>query len=555
MELSEKLIKILKKYDEKEFEKAWDIEQSRLLNSSKKEFEEKEKEYLECEIAFTQISDDFWKEIVLDLDYILTLIPDSCLNYIEYRYNTTNNVFHKGKYAFYLWRYKHKNNKKDQYQFFLEFYDSLFSYLLRYQLQENPDYTIMNFLVIILSQSARFMKDEDKICKIVKESSKIIVKFLNTHSGYEIFFEISGKLCNFFKKCLSSSDFDEFINAIGKEVERLKKSDKRGSHYPNFMEIYGILTEEDRNITKAKIAEYWERCATEITKTENNDKYLIAADYYKEAIKLYYQAGNEEKMDKLEKEMRKCLTLGFEHVKGFEIPVEVTRAELVSYFDVPKIIRLPLKDMIKDIWQKVERSLENARNCQEENFSFVDLLDYSEVSDEGLIVSKERHEYFISVPIIKIYMTSLLKNLLEILETDEFFSFIDKININIEKDIVKSGIEALFEQKYISAIHILVPQVEKILKELLKSKGKDVISIKDKRAETFRGPHLDSLIESAIRNKLINHIFAEIMKFFFLDIGENIRNKTAHGNMKTRDCNDLNTNFVFFIILNLLCQF
>ncbi|MHA1344484.1 MAG: DUF4209 domain-containing protein, partial [Promethearchaeota archaeon] len=160
-----------------------------------------------------------------------------------------------------------------------------------------------------------------------------------------------------------------------------------------------------------------------------------------------------------------------------------------------------------------------------------------------------------SVPIVKIYLALLLDYLFKyILEKDEFFSFVDKTNIDIEKDILKSGIKALFEQKYISAIHILVPQVEKILKELLRAKGKDVISIKDKRAETFRGPHLDTLIESASRNKLINHIFAEIMRFYFLDIGENIRNKTAHGNMKTSECNYLNTNFVFLIILNLLCQ-
>ncbi|MET6996851.1 DUF4209 domain-containing protein [Chitinophaga defluvii] len=116
-----------------------------------------------------------------------------------------------------------------------------------------------------------------------------------------------------------------------------------------------------------------------------------------------------------------------------------------------------------------------------------------------------------------------------ILTIHELMKFIDKSCI-IEKDrlpIFQKGFEAYFAGDYIVAIHLLIPQFEEAIRNLVEMNGGSVIIQKE---DAFNLKTFDHLL----KDEIITDIFGEDKSLYFKTLftdkrGWNIRNHVAHG--------------------------
>ena len=101
------------------------------------------------------------------------------------------------------------------------------------------------------------------------------------------------------------------------------------------------------------------------------------------------------------------------------------------------------------------------------------------------------------------------------------------------KEIIRAGLEAYFHQNHLVAIHLLTPQIEAAIRDLIEMAGGTVL-----RASRGGGLHLKTFDE-LLRDEQIKTVFGENTAFYlrvlFTDQrGWNVRNNVCHGIIPTR---------------------
>jgi len=132
---------------------------------------------------------------------------------------------------------------------------------------------------------------------------------------------------------------------------------------------------------------------------------------------------------------------------------------------------------------------------------------------------------------------------------NQFLSFSEIIN-NDRLDIIAYGFQAFQNKQFISAIHILVFQIEGILRDLLEKIGLMQFSyFGDKMRRKMPSNFFSELyqIEGFDKN-LLN--FIDIF-LFNIDCGENYRNKLAHGLLNIGDFTKEKTQLLILILIKL----
>ncbi len=194
------------------------------------------------------------------------------------------------------------------------------------------------------------------------------------------------------------------------------------------------------------------------------------------------------------------------------------------------------------------------------------------VSDEGDIVRKSQNSewhwfcqnYMWQQDfVLKVY----IYNIFHELETKELF---DAKNFKgvfhaqgfLHQDfqeIFGRAIDRFFEKDYISAIHILVPQFERIFLALTKAINTEIDDIASREEKGGRGEFYTqkrTLSEPFLSSPEVQSVwgknFCEQIKFvFFEPLGYRLRHKIAHGEMSASECNFTSCSLVlyFYIIV------
>lgn len=139
-------------------------------------------------------------------------------------------------------------------------------------------------------------------------------------------------------------------------------------------------------------------------------------------------------------------------------------------------------------------------------------------------------------------------------DVSEYFSNADLNEKNLK--IIIIGIQKYFEEDYVSAMHILVPQFESFLLNIAQKEGLNVIALDRKKdlatkKITLSDHHLDS---DEFKN-LFGVDFCQQIKFILFDpLGYKIRHKIAHGEITPGECNFQNTTLIFYLYLVLLTK-
>ena len=136
------------------------------------------------------------------------------------------------------------------------------------------------------------------------------------------------------------------------------------------------------------------------------------------------------------------------------------------------------------------------------------------------------------------------------LSTDAFVRVIRHVSF-IQDDqvaMIESGLERYFAGDYISAIHILVPQLEDVLRRTVGYLGGTTTYRSDTTTEKDLGQILDSPEMARLFGSdvvyLLKHTFTELL-------GLNLRNRVGHGLIRPEDCTSTNCALVIHSLLRL----
>lgn len=123
-----------------------------------------------------------------------------------------------------------------------------------------------------------------------------------------------------------------------------------------------------------------------------------------------------------------------------------------------------------------------------------------------------------------------------------------------QSEIISLGIKKYYEEDYVSALHILVPQFESFLLKVANHLGIDIVALDTSvdistRTKTLSERDFDS--EDFI--KIFGEDLCRQIKFvLFEPMGYRLRHKIAHGDITLKECNFQNTTLILYLYLTIL---
>lgn len=158
-------------------------------------------------------------------------------------------------------------------------------------------------------------------------------------------------------------------------------------------------------------------------------------------------------------------------------------------------------------------------------------------------------------------VTKLLNSIFSELITKK--QFIEKgiIDIVLAKGIFNTdhilklqiALERRFTDDYFSAVHILVPLVEKTFMTLSGLVGLDNISFNGKTTSTRNSNLSPDILMSKEYQVMWGEDFCHMLNFFLLDArAYRFRHKIAHGDITVPECNFTSFNILFFFIIKMI---
>lgn len=162
----------------------------------------------------------------------------------------------------------------------------------------------------------------------------------------------------------------------------------------------------------------------------------------------------------------------------------------------------------------------------------------------------------ITAPILNEYINQLKNK--ELLTVDKILNdmFCDSPIINDgQRPIVKRGLEAFFEEDYLVACHLLIPQIESAIRQICYINGGDILRPKNNPDEGNSYKSLEGLLDQQCVNSTLGDEFTRYLKVLLTDSNAgNYRNLTTHGLLKADAFNSMMANRIFhaFLLLSLI---
>jgi Domain of unknown function (DUF4209) len=160
---------------------------------------------------------------------------------------------------------------------------------------------------------------------------------------------------------------------------------------------------------------------------------------------------------------------------------------------------------------------------------------------------------------IAITVQGLIWPALETLNLEHRFREADFVSLAAQSPVVPEGRERLFgkalflgyDRDYVGALHILVPQIEHMVRTHLRLRGFRTSTLSDNGIETENG--LSTLIDIPDVTAIFGEDLAFELRALFCDsLGPNLRNEVAHGLLDDQACHSAPSIYAWWITLKLV---
>ncbi len=276
---------------------------------------------------------------------------------------------------------------------------------------------------------------------------------------------------------------------------------------------------------------------------EMNKKSIDSGNGFKE-YKFSYEFSEKQKED------LKKFMIGF--LKEKDKTVVLKRIGLSSFF-IPKVDQIELIAKNNMPISHIFATLNSISN-QGHNLRGGSLGGYSwfmsmyDINQENIMSMLSNLIYSL------IYKNQYGDNM-KISEINDYFSQSQLFN-DSQLKIVKVGLKKYYEEDYVSALHILVPQFESFLLSVVEKLGINIVA-------------LDTSMDMATRTKVLSERdfdsqdfinifgkdFCKQIKFILFEpMGYKLRHKIAHGEISANECNFQNATLILYLYLVVLAR-
>lgn len=278
---------------------------------------------------------------------------------------------------------------------------------------------------------------------------------------------------------------------------------------------------------------------------------LVAGAWLEELYHLYLQYGMKDEADKISNKIRESGRKAKDELKEIKIPIEISKNGLEKYInwltdgDLKTVLQ---KIAVNYIPKKAPISFLFTHKIMDAEGRPVATVGSQEEDIDGHIVLQISQNMQIS----SIFLRETLNTLIDKfkLTTEKIIDYLYESPIFDErrKEFLIEGIEAYLKGNYVVSLHILIPQIEAIIRNLSEKVGIPIL--KPSRTGGFFYRTLDELL----REKGIIKVLSEDMCLYFRVLltdprGWNLRNEVCHGISGPERFNQISADRIFHALL------
>ena len=491
--------------------------------------------------------------------------PEESIVYYKKRAETTNNPLLKARYSDFIWESK----KEIKYA----------RIAIRAYLDCCPIYygnEWMHKLVDSLNRAltiAAQISDEG----LIEECSSKHIEFCNAlvkANNYRYLIEIIDSILEREKQLKTLTDYDYLSSIIESAIEYYakNKTDSYGLQR-SFVELIEKIwvarkNDDKRKEARVRIAELFIEEAN-WKKVHYPSGFGVAASLYTRALKEYIDLGGfPDKVTELKIKIREANKISVEREftkisSKVQIPTEKIDKWLNNYKgqDIQNIFSFMCGDI--NLWASYskaeEATIEQAKKAILTTMASVQLmrgdLCISHITEEKEIkeyhtITNFRHSY-------KIIADVILSKLFQLIENEypdypqklcEYFGSGNIISEN-RLNIIKHGIRAFENKEYLASIHILIFQIEGILRDLLGRLGVPTFTYRNNEMSERA---LSDILSALYQVPGIEKDFLKLIEILLNERkGDNLRNEVAHGLLHEKEFNKEVAQLLLLILIKL----
>lgn len=304
-----------------------------------------------------------------------------------------------------------------------------------------------------------------------------------------------------------------------------------------------------------------------ISRAEQNPSPLLKTFFYQSAI--VHMSKSNMKDDTLKGKLTRLLDennkasepLFTKHETSVQIKKEDIRKAVLEILkdenESDKIVKLMSKFLIPE-YSRVEKEV---KEISKDSISPIfPMTRQSGTHISGAISGDARVKYdtLSHFALCLQFNTIILRESIEMgkINIDVINSVIDKSKINSDsKEILKRGIERYFSSDCISSIHILVFQIEQLIRGVMVQNGFSNF-VFDQKSNSMMQKVLDTLIREPEVEKILGRDFVSAVISCISNIDHrNLRNEAGHGVIPLEKLNQINATIVLFLNLFIISHF
>lgn len=517
---------------------------------------------------------DIWKWCKENLNQPFPEWEKKSVDYYKKRLDETDNPLHKARYAYAIWTFERDINyaqkaveyflrtgkrcingglyegKWDLVTFCFEFATKL---SLALNLQQPLDITSVlenTFSAIdTLQKNGEMGKMMVDLVGVVASLAENIVRRPELRENQRIreiikkVMKISNEIANYWHKEKSYHWQQSYLKESVKLVKFLGEH-KRARDF--LIKIAESLVEEGRSKSANKFVESF---------------------FYEEALKIYFDLGMSQKVDELKAKIRECLREAVKRgeFKEVSVPIEVPVPDFVKGYTEKLQEKKPeeiLQTILNNCYfipnkKQVIKTVESIK--QQFPLSFVfprkeierDAPRRTFTEETQIFELKVKRQFNIEPKVRELLLHGLFKELFkEKVGAEDILAFLKK-GKNISENnfkLLEAGIWHHFRENYVASIHILTPQIEEMLRNLLVNHR----VVPTKYVPTDEGIEeklLGGLIKKA--KDILGEDFSEYLEVRLTPSEANIRHKVCHGWMRFEEFTENLSLVLIYIILKL----
>lgn len=322
--------------------------------------------------------------------------------------------------------------------------------------------------------------------------------------------ETSKRLANFYRKNHKTNDVRRVILQVGKTYEFFIKNDTSFKSFGYLNHLYSFYMKfnlkEDAELILLKIRELGPKANSELiplTHTIEFSKVEID-DYFDSMI-----TGSPS-------EILFSLTVQF-------IPIKET-----------------IKGQISELFKKAPLSFLLTKKIHDEKGRLITTIGSLQNDLDGHIAHYTSNNLNITSIFLREFFSRVIKN--KLINKKDLLSFIQNTPIisNDRYQIIEKGLDAYFQKDYLIFIHLIIPQIEDSIRNMVELAGGQVLK-QSKDGGGFRLRTFDDILRSNEVTEIAGEDFANYFRILFTDQrGWNLRNSVCHG-MASSDMFSSNT--------------